>query len=236
MATIRDLGLMAAAVYEDVPAVPGWICPNHLQASSGWNGFQAATFTQGGVTVIVFRGTSLAADAAADLAADLRLGVGMNTSYFSDGEDYAASAAAPGDGVYVCGHSLGGAIAQVVANRGGYKMVTFNAPGVAVFASRNVEDIASSTPWMQAIRVGGALVSTVTNPIQTFRDVRSTFHTVQGLNIRLSYDAVSQIGIHYGEMVTLEGPTMNPLTAHGIDTVNGVLATNPLGGRSVSSL
>jgi pimeloyl-ACP methyl ester carboxylesterase len=232
MPTIRDLGLMAAAVYEDEPAVGGWVCPNHLRASSGWNGFQAATFTADGVTVIVFRGTSQAMD----LGADLRLGSGMNTSYFSDGEHYAADAAAPGENVYVCGHSLGGAIAQVVANRGGYKMVTFNAPGVAVFASRNVRDMATATPWMQAIRVGGALVSSVTNPMQTFRDIRSTFHTVRGLNIRLSYDAVSQMGIHYGEMVTLTGPTMNPATAHRMATVNEVLATNPLGGRALTSL
>ena len=232
MPTIRDLGLMAAAVYEDEPAVGGWVCPNHLQASSSWNGFQAATFTKEGVTVIVFRGTSQAMD----VGADLRLGTGMNTSHFSDGEDYAAGAAAPGDNVYVCGHSLGGAIAQVVANRGGYKMVTFNAPGVAVFASRNVRDMATSTPWMQAIRVGGALVSTVTNPMQTFRDIRATFNTVRGLNIRLSYDAVSSIGIHYGELVTLTGPTMNPATAHRMATVNEVLATNPLGARPLSSL
>ena len=182
------------------------------------------------MTVIVFRGTAQGMD----VGADLRLGTGMNTSYFSDGEDYAASAARPGESVYVCGHSLGGAIAQVVANRQGYKMVTFNAPGVAVFASRNFNR--SVTPWMQAIRMGGALVSTVTNPMQTWRDVRSTFHTVRGLNIRLSYDAVSSIGVHYGEVVTLEGPTMNPATAHGIATVNEVLATNPLGGRNVNTL
>jgi len=232
MPTIRDLGLLAAAVYEDNPSVPGWASPGHLTASGSWNGFQAATFTGEGVTVIVFRGTAQAMD----VGADLRLGSGMNTSYFSDGESYAAGAAAPGDNVYVCGHSLGGAIAQVVANRGGYKMVTFNAPGVAVFASRNVRDIATSTPWMTAIRVGGALVSSVTNPMQTFRDIRSTFHTVRGLNIRLSYDAVSQIGIHYGEMVTLDGPTMNPATAHRMATVNEVLATNPLGARALSSL
>jgi pimeloyl-ACP methyl ester carboxylesterase len=232
MPTIRDLGLLAAAVYDELPAVQDWACPSHLAASSSWNGFQAATFNRDGVTVIVFRGTSQAMD----IGADLRLGTGMNTSYFSDGEAYAAGASPPGDNVYVCGHSLGGAIAQVVANRGGYKMVTFNASGVAVFASRNARDIATSTPWMQAIRMGGALVSTVTNPMQTFRDVRSTFHTVRGLNIRLSYDAVSSVGIHYGEVVTLQGPSMNPATAHYMATMNQVLATNPLGGRAVSSL
>jgi len=229
MATIRDLGLLADAVYAELPAVQDWVCPNHLRASSSWNGFQAATFTRDGLTVIVFRGTAQTMD----VGADLRLGTGMNTSYFSDGEAYAASAAAPGDNVYVCGHSLGGAIAQVVANRGGYKMVTFNAPGVAVFASRN---IATTTPLMQVVRMGGALVSTVTNPMQTWRDVRATFRPVRGLNIRLSNDAVSAMGVHYGEVVTIQGPSASPLTEHRMTTMNQVLATNPIGARPLHSI
>jgi pimeloyl-ACP methyl ester carboxylesterase len=229
MPTIRDLGLLADAVYSELPAVQDWTCPNHLRASSSWNGFQAATFTKDGVTVIVFRGTAQGMD----VGADLRLGTGMNTSYFSDGEAYAASAAPPGEDVYVCGHSLGGAIAQVVANRGGYKMVTFNAPGVAVFASRN---IATSTPVMQAVRMGGALVSAFTNPMQTYRDIRSTFHKVRGINIRLSMDAVSQMGVHYGQLVTIQGPSSSPLTEHRMTTMNQVLATNAIGGLALTAL
>jgi pimeloyl-ACP methyl ester carboxylesterase len=228
MPTIRDLGLLANAVYDEVPAVQGWSCPGHRVASGGLNGFQAATFTQGGFTVLVFRGTAQVMD----VAADLKLGTGMNSTYFSDGEAYAA-AVPPGDNVYVCGHSLGGAIAQVVANRGGYKMVTFNAPGVAVFASRNIGD---ATLGMTAVRTGGMLLSSVRHPMQAYRDVRATFHTVRGLNIRLSMDAVSQMGVHYGELVTIQGPSSNPLTEHRMTTMNEVLATNPLGGRSLISL
>jgi pimeloyl-ACP methyl ester carboxylesterase len=228
MPTIRDLGLLADAVYNELPAVQDWTCPNHLQASSGWSGFQAATFTQGGVTVLVFRGTAQAMD----LAADLKLGTGMNTSYFSAGEAYAANVP-PGDDVYVCGHSLGGAIAQVVANRGGYKMVTFNAPGVAVFASRNLGD---ATLGMTAVRTGGMLLSAVRHPMQAYRDVRSSFHTVRGLNIRLSNDAVSSMGVHYGDVVTLQGPSASPLTEHRMTTMNAVLATNPLGARNIGRL
>ena len=123
MPTIRDLGLLADAVYNELPAVQSWTCPKHRVATGRLNGFQAATFTQAGVTVMAFRGTAQGMD----VVADLKLGTGMNTTYFSDAEDYAAEIP-PGDNVYVCGHSLGGAIAQVVANRGGYKMVTFNAP------------------------------------------------------------------------------------------------------------
>jgi len=228
MPTIRDLGLLANAVYDAVPAVQGWNCPAHRVASGGLNGFQAATFTQAGVTVLVFRGTAQAMD----VAADLKLGTGMNSTYFSDGEAYAA-AVPPGDNVYVCGHSLGGAIAQVVANRGGYKMVTFNAPGVAVFASRNIGD---ATLGMTAVRTGGMLLSSIRHPMQAYRDVRSSFHTVRGINIRLSMDAVSQMGVHYGELVTIRGPSSNPLTEHRMTTMNEVLATNPVGARSLTSL
>jgi len=228
MPTIRDLGLLADAVYNATPAVAGWTCPAHQVASSRFNGFQAATFSKAGVTVLVFRGTAQAMD----VAADLKLGTGMNSTYFSAGEAYAASVP-PGDNVYVTGHSLGGAIAQVVANRGGYKMVTFNAPGVAVFASRNLPD---ATVAMTAVRTAGMLVSGVRHPMQAYRDVRSAFNSVRGLNIRLSGDAVSQMGVHYGELVTIRGPSASPLTEHRMTTMNEVLATNALGGRNLQSL
>ena len=228
MPTIRDLGLLANAVYDTLPAVQGWARQSSQVASSSFNGFQAAAFTGGGVTAIVFRGTAQAMDA----VADLKLGTGMNSTYFSAGESFAA-AFPPGDNVYVTGHSLGGAIAQVVANRGGYKMVTFNAPGVAVFASRNMGD---ATLGMTAVRTAGMLASTVRHPMQAYRDVRSAFHSVRGLNIRLSGDAVSQMGVHYGELVTIAGPSINPLTEHRMTTMNEVLATNAIGARTLQSL
>jgi pimeloyl-ACP methyl ester carboxylesterase len=229
MATIREVGLLADAVYNDNPEVAGWVCPSHQRASGRWDGFQAATFTKGGITVIAFRGTAQGMD----VGADARLGIGMNTAYFSEGEAYAAAAAAPGDNIYVCGHSLGGAIAQVVANRGGYKMVTFNAPGVAVFASRNLY---KTTPVMQVVRIGGALVSTFTNPQQTWRDVKSSFRAVRGINIRLTNDAVSSMGVHYGKVVTISGPSANPLTEHRMTTMNEVLARNSVGALPLSTL
>ncbi|HZZ88879.1 MAG TPA: hypothetical protein VFE13_11170 [Caulobacteraceae bacterium] len=228
MPTIRDLGLLADAVYNELPAVQGWTCPRHRVATGRLNGFQAATFTQAGVTVMAFRGTAQGMD----VLADLKLGTGMNTTYFSDAEDYAADIP-PGDNIYVCGHSLGGAIAQVVANRGGYKMVTFNAPGVAVFASRNME---TATLGMTAVRTGGMLLSAVRHPMQAYRDVRSVFHAVRGVNIRLSMDAVSQMGVHYGRLVTIQGPSASPLTEHRMTTMNEVLATNPIGAQPIGSL
>jgi hypothetical protein len=228
MATIRDLGLLAAAVYDAAPGVAGWACPASQPASGAMDGFQAATFTRGGIVVICYRGTSQAMDVAADAA----LGTGMNSSYFAAGEAYAAPWFGQ-DNVIVCGHSLGGAIAQVVANRRRFRLLTFNAPGVATFASRNIGD-AFLVPT--AVRAAGTLVSALFHPMQAARDIKSAFYEVQGLNLCLQYDAVSQIGVHYGEVVRIPGTSMNPLTEHRMATVNAVLQANPIGARDVMFL
>jgi pimeloyl-ACP methyl ester carboxylesterase len=218
---IRDLGLMAEAVYSTTtPTVAGFSCVSFQKASSAWNGFQAAAFAGSDGIVVAFRGT----DQAVDVGADLQLGVGMNNSYFSQGEDFVALL---GEGnITVCGHSLGGAIAQVVANRRSLPMVTFNAPGVAVFASRNFGD---ATTGMTAVRAAGMMARAALHPFQAARDVASTFNVVKGLNICLAADVVSRIGIHYGEIVRIPGTSTNPKTEHGIATVNAVLRGHPLG-------
>jgi hypothetical protein len=80
------------------------------------------------------------------------------------------------------------------------------------------------------------LLSAVRHPMQAYRDVRSVFHAVRGVNIRLSMDAVSQMGVHYGRLVTIQGPSASPLTEHRMTTMNEVLATNPIGAQPIGSL
>jgi pimeloyl-ACP methyl ester carboxylesterase len=229
MATVLDLARLAEAVYssQDPPGL-GWERTHFHPSVGGLNGFQAATFVKGPVTVLSFRGTAQAMD----VVADLKLGTGMNSTYFSAAEAYARQHLNRPN-VYVCGHSLGGAIAQVVANRGGFKMVTFNAPGVAVLASRN---IGQGTTAMNAVRTAGLVVSALRHPMQAFRDVTSAFNVVRGLNVCLDNDVVSQIGIHYGHVLRIPGTSANPLTEHGIATMVRVLGTNPVGRRLVASL
>lgn len=228
MPTVSELGALAEAVYDSPPtATNNWEMVHFRQASGSLSGFQAATFRKGGQIVIAFRGTAQAMDA----AADLKLGTGMNSTYFSSGDDYARQYRDVPN-VFLCGHSLGGAIAQVVANRGGFKFATFNAPGVAVVASRN---IGSASLTMSVIRTAGMLASALRHPIQAGQDVAAAFNTVHGLNVCLANDAVSKIGLHYGEIVRIPGTSANPLTEHGIATMNGVLATSPVGSRRVES-
>jgi len=225
MPTVFEMGLMANAVYEATPVVPGWACVGR-RAATRLNGFQAATFTKGGVTVLAYRGTSQGMD----VLADLKLGTGMNSTYFADAEDYAFGYQNLPN-LYVCGHSLGGAIAQVVGNRRQLKFVTFNAPGVAVVASRNILD-ASLT--MSAVRTVGMVASAFRHPMQAMRDMRAAFNTAHGLNVCLWNDAVSRIGLHYGEVLRLPSTSINPLTEHKMDTVLQVLRLNQVGGWDAS--
>ncbi len=217
MATLLELAKMSQAVYDsDLSggSVVGWSCNQFRRASGALSGFQGAIFVGSGVTVIAFRGT----DQAMDLASDIKLGIGMNSTYFDLGEQFASLATGPN--IIVTGHSLGGAIAQVVANRCGHVLATFNAPGVGVIASRNMIE---SSPIMNAVRVGGMLVSAVRHPIQAAKDVQNVFRSVQGINLCLQNDAVSRIGNHYGKVLRITGTSSNPMTEHGIATVISVL-------------
>lgn len=214
MATILDYALMSQAVYDNNPSVGNWAC-SHFRAGLG-SGLQAAVFSNGSATVAAFKGTT--PSQVNDLVADLKLGVGMNTSYFADAMAFVEQYANV-EGLVVTGHSLGGAIAQIVGNRRRIPFVTFNAPGVALVATRNLP---TATAPMTAIRTVGAIASMFRHPIQALQDIGAAFHISQGINIRLSGDMVSQIGLHYGEIFSLQA-SGNPLSQHGIGEVINVL-------------
>jgi hypothetical protein len=80
------------------------------------------------------------------------------------------------------------------------------------------------------------ILSAVRHPIQAGRDMASAFNTVHGLNVCLEYDAVSAIGVHYGDVIRIPGPSMNPLTEHRMTTMNAVLANHEVGNREVSTM
>lgn len=218
MANLLELAKMSRAAYDENmgrgTVASGWSCSRFRRASGSLSGFQGAIFKKSGETVVAFRGTAQAMD----VVADLKLGTGMNTTYFDLGQQFASFASGPN--VIVTGHSLGGAIAQVVANRGGYRMATFNAPGVGVIASRNM---LRSNPLMNVVRLYGMTVSAVRHPQQAVSDVLNTFRSVQGINLCLENDIVSRIGNHYGKVKRIPGTSRNPKTEHGIKTVISVL-------------
>lgn len=213
MATILDYGRLANAIYADQPSVPGWTVVAFRPGQG--TGLQAAVFTRHQETVVAFKGTSQATD----VVADLKIGLGMNTSMFSEAESF-VSRHAGADGVVVTGHSLGGAIAQTVGNRRRRPFVSFNAPGVALLASQNLGTV---VPALGLVRLAvGATVGAIRHPMQTLRDVGAAFHDSLGVNYRLSGDLVSAYGLHYGPIVHLQGQG-DPLTQHRMTTMNAVL-------------
>lgn len=220
MITILEYGLLSNAVYEDTPDVEGWAC-TRFHAGLG-EGMQAGVFTRGQKTVVAFKGTT--PNQVSDLVADLKIGTGFNTSYFSAAERFAQLYANVPD-LVVTGHSLGGAIAQTVGNRRRIPFVSFNAPGVAILASQNIH---TTSPHMMAVRLAGGALSMLRHPMQSMRDMASAFHDSLGVNIRLSGDIISTIGLHYGPLVNLSG-SGDPLSQHSMDTVLGVLRRNAYG-------
>ena len=181
---------------------------------------------------MTFRGTAQKVDA----VAELKLGIGMNLSYFSQGDDYVEQDLG-NPNVFVCGHSLGWAIAQVVANRGGFNFATFNAPGVAVFASRNLDQLAvTAALGTMALRTRGMLVSAIDQPGRALKDIKAAFNVVHGLNVCFNIDVVSRVGVHYGDVIRIPGTSTNPLTEHKIATVNKVLETHSVGQQRVEKI
>lgn len=237
MPSIYDLAVLAGAAYNSPPGLTeGWHC-THFKAGDGvWDGLQAATFTKNGETVLAFRGTAIAKDqkmtALNDVLADLQLGMGGNTTHFSAAEQYAALYANTPN-LTLCGHSLGGAIAQIVGNRREIPFATYNAPGVAVLASKN---IGSTTRLMLGVRIVGSLVSAVRHPMQAARDVKAVFNKVTGVNICLQQDPVSKMGIHYGNVIKIPGTSQPFYEQHSIDVLIGVLKNHPFRNMSVQDL
>lgn len=201
MATVITHARMCDAVYDDDPVVEGWSRVGFQPTSSGLSrSFQGAAFGSGSEIVFAFKGTNCGRDA----IADVKLGIGMNTGQYSDAMDLVRSVTVmPGSQVSVCGHSLGGAIAQIVGNRMRLPFITFNAPGVGL-VSRNIGEVAATLALgTAALRTAGAILSAALHPVQAAQDARSFFQWVRGVNFRLGRDVVGMIGVHYGNVIQL---------------------------------
>ncbi len=243
MMTLLELAKLSAAVYDTPPsAVDGWHRAGFQTGrdSGMTNDLQAAVYNKAsGGTAVAFRGTTLSLSPShvyamvQDLYADLSLGQGEDVSDYSAAGIFMKPLKGRPD-VVVCGHSLGGAIAQIIGNRMRLRIATFNAPGVGVLASRNIGE-ARLGPL--ALRVGGMMESAVLNPVQTVQDMGAAFHRVKGVNVRLDGDRVSQWGEQYGRILTIPGPRgAGWMEQHKIATVVDCLSKQPqVGGRDILS-
>lgn len=219
MASILDYAKLSEAVYEDNPQVPGWHRHDFRPSGSGvTDAFQGAAFTRDSEIVFAMKGTSQGRD----LAADLALGVGMNSVQFSDAVDWVSATNQAGATLAtVCGHSLGGAISQIVGNRLRLRFVTFNAPGIAIM-SRNLGQMAvAARTGTMFVRMAGTAASAFLHPFQAAGDVGGLFYRVSGVNFRLAGDLVSRTGVHYGQVIEVGygGGSPDPYTRHKMATI-----------------
>lgn len=237
MMSLLDLARLCGSVYNNPPdAPPGWAVDAKLLGTvQGWN-LQAAVYEkQGGGTAVAFRGTNVEGTASTiqDVLDDVNLGLGWNLPRYREAEHFMRHVVGK-PGVVITGHSLGGAIAQVIGNRLRLRIATFNAPGVGTIATRNLSD---ANPIMFGVRAIGTTASAAAYPGQAWSDMKSAFHPLQGINVRLDGDVVSQIGSHYGRLLTVPGPGgASAFQQHMIGTVIDVLQRRAeVGGRDILS-
>ncbi len=138
MPNILDFANLSENVYYNQPtAPPGWERVNSKAPIKGITGFFGASYRhlKTKAFVIAFRGSEKPGDDAIrdwvvnDVAILSKM---IPIAQVAEAEMFAAKEAGAVQGtVYITGHSLGGALAQIVAgNRKGALGVTFNAPGV----------------------------------------------------------------------------------------------------------
>ena len=228
MAYVPDYARMANAVYDDQPHAEGWLLGPMKPSGSGLTeAFQGAMFRKGSETVFAFKGPDPSGKTTKrDVLADVKLGFGMNTVQFSRALDFVEQYAPAARGhISLCGHSLGGAIAQIVGNRLRLPFMTFNAPGVGLM-SRNLGEMGVTLfTGSSGLRALGAVASAVFHPVQAVQDVGAMFYRVEGVNYRLGKDVVGCIGVHYGRVIEVpyDGGALDVLTKHSMETFLGVL-------------
>ncbi|RDE50396.1 MAG: DUF4347 domain-containing protein, partial [Candidatus Accumulibacter meliphilus] len=129
------LAQMAELAYEGSPSFADWDA--RMYSAPGAPGFFAVMFSKGKDIVIAFRGTDTDSTIVSDLPADLAIAADVIPYPFNwdaqFGEAIAMAAAIRNThddaNIYVTGHSLGGALAQVVSEMFGCSGATFDPGG-----------------------------------------------------------------------------------------------------------
>lgn len=177
--------------------------------------FAAKIYSVNKTMVIAYAGT----DDLQDTLLEDVVGIGLTgatvTMHYTTALRIAAQAAERGT-IEVCGHSLGGAYAQLVARELDVTGVTFNAPGAA-----HMNPTGSSGG---AVTPGGVIGGAGAKLGEWL--VRGTYT----YNFRHPTDVVSAVGIHCGNRCrNLPMPLVNPGAAHSIVGIETWLNANGRG-------
>jgi ELWxxDGT repeat protein len=127
-------------------------------------------------------------------------------SYFEDAVRMLLNVedAHPGATIQITGHSMGGALAQLLGEASNLKVTAFDAPGAQQFYQTLLNDLRSDDP-------------TSYNRLTTEAALRLAQSDV---NIRLYGDPVSTVGTAIGTRITLQNPSTNPADLAPLDNHN----------------
>ncbi len=185
--TQLDLAEMSSAVYNvsSAPTIDGYVSTQNIVGTAG---FAAEVFKSGNQVVLAIRGTDMSNEYnnLKTLAADSSFSTGKVTPQLTSEVSQAANlleqlhTQCPSCNFYVTGHSLGGAIAQVLGLETGLPTQAFNAPGAGAVLSQLQAQVPSLTgasgltslSWANSgindnLRVYGDLISQVGAPVGT---------------------------------------------------------------------
>ncbi|VTR91964.1 unnamed protein product [Gemmata massiliana] len=238
MATTGEYYELAMAAHEKTEyanAPNGWSNRQGHAAKPffGWkigSGFQAAYFTRsrgatgaaGTEQVVAIAGTQ--GMAGSDILADIKLAIGVMPRQASSAEKFfqsvIPSGTTPSD-VIVVGHSLGGALAQVLGFWHGVRFVTFNAPGMMGQLGGSMLNLFK--PQVLA-RTWKATWKTATGP------------TERGINLIVKTDVIGNYGPHVGTAVRLSATNSPLFRAHGGQRLENAIRNKMIGGQSLWDL
>lgn len=190
--TVAELAKLCEAVYhKDLGERQKWVTPGVHERTfddgtidtlaAAKTCFHGGCYVKDDTAAIVFAGTN--ARSMKDLVADVRMVCGQIPAQAQRAADLIqtyGSWAKSHEGVktfVVAGHSLGGALTQLVATAQDLPFVTFNAYGTLALAKDGSNAIGQVAKWSK----DGA----------------------QGINVRDSNDPVSKVSEHIGKVVTL---------------------------------
>ncbi len=232
MATCLDCAKIASAAYytgagqwDGSPPghmVDGWTVQHWETGTLLGNGFQGGIWQTEKALVVGFCGTNpdQGGKVLSDLTADLRVAFKILPNQASSAHKMTVMAKeiAHGRPVLATGHSLGGALAQIVGVWDQVRFVTFNAPPMAA---------ALCLAQLNALK-----------PMMAARTIRSaTILGASGSNFIVKGDFVSRpmIDWHIGETIELAPAASGSASAHSMATIYGLLERSEYAKRDAFS-
>jgi hypothetical protein len=140
-----------------------------------------------------------------DIAADMKIGLHVMPNQASSAMKFYRSVVQNDDDfVFITGHSLGGALAQVLGYWCNRPFVTFNAPGMA--------SVIGAAQW-------NFLKPDVFKRSREAKRTRKSDGKARGINFRISRDLVGKFGKHVGDVVVLKSSPAFVSNHMGFDRV-----------------